>query len=50
MEEHPYAIKITAPLPAAAKKALNAEKLKKRQSFRNERPARNGSSQSRNKR
>lgn len=50
MEKHPYAITITAPLPAAVKKALNAEKLKKRQSFRSERPQRSGSSQSRNKR
>ena len=50
MEGHPYHITITAPLPAAVKKALNAEKLKKRQNFRSERPARNGSSQSRNRR
>lgn len=41
MEKHPYHISITAPLPAAVKKALNAEKLKKRQSFRSERPQRN---------
>ena len=34
MEKHPFAIKITAPLSASVKKALNAEKLKKKQSFR----------------
>jgi ATP-dependent RNA helicase RhlE len=47
MEGHPYHITITAPLPPAAKKALNAEKQKRRDSFRSQRPPRSGSSQSR---